>query len=482
MQLSDWIIIILYLVAMLGIGFFAKGKIQTMDDFILGGKRFGKVALIGTIVATMVGSGMTMGAVGTAYNNGSTSTVPWMYFGFSVGLIVMGLIAPQVRETNARSIAEIMNIKFGKPARLAMACLVTFYAVAMVAINIAGLRTVIINCFGFPADKLVLATVIAAGIAILYTSIGGMYAVVWTDVAQFAIMFLGVFVLGPILGVSQAGGISVMEETMQALGKSLTNPFACGISSSMIGMMLSYFLCSPGDPTMPQRALAAKDGKSAKFSFLVAGGIGFWMGIALILIGVAVRVIMPEIADNNAVLPMWILSYYPPVVRGFVIAGLIAAIMSSFDSFLILGTTHLMYDLGRSINPKLKDETIKKSLPYTTIAFGIVGIIIALYITSLFDFLYMVFSIMGAAICPALFAAVLFRNKVSSFGATASIITGIVVAGGLYLTVGYNVFLGDPIILALIASVAVLFIASALVKDKKSVAEIEAEARASSVD
>lgn len=165
MQLSDWIIIILYLVAMLGIGFFAKGKIQTMDDFILGGKRFGKVALIGTIVATMVGSGMTMGAVGTAYNNGSTSTVPWMYFGFSVGLIVMGLIAPQVRETNARSIAEIMNIKFGKPARLAMACLVTFYAVAMVAINIAGLRTVIINCFGFPADKLVLATVIAAGIA-----------------------------------------------------------------------------------------------------------------------------------------------------------------------------------------------------------------------------------------------------------------------------------------------------------------------------
>lgn len=170
------------------------------------------------------------------------------------------------------------------------------------------------------------------------------------------------------------------------------------------------------------------------------------------------------------------------MLRGFVIAGLIAAIMSSFDSFLILGTTHLMYDLGRSINPKLKDETIKKSLPYTTIAFGIVGIIIALYITSLFDFLYMVFSIMGAAICPALFAAVLFRDKVSSFGATASIITGIVVAGGLYLTVGYNVFLGDPIILALIASVAVLFIASALVKDKKSVAEIEAEARADHID
>lgn len=83
MQLSDWIIIILYLVAMLGIGFFAKGKIQTMDDFILGGKRFGKVALIGTIVATMVGSGMTMGAVGTAYkqwiNKYSPLDVLWIF-------------------------------------------------------------------------------------------------------------------------------------------------------------------------------------------------------------------------------------------------------------------------------------------------------------------------------------------------------------------------------------------------------------------
>lgn len=477
MHIGDWIIIIVYLIAMLAIGFFAKGQIQTMDDFILGGKRFGRVALIGTIVASMVGSGMTMGAVGTAYNNGSTSTVPWMYFGFSVGLLVMGLIAPKVRATNARSLAEIMNIKFGKSARLAMACCVTFYAISLVAINIAGLRTVIINCFGFPADKLVLATVVAAGIAIVYTSLGGMYAVVWTDVVQFGIMFLGVFILGPILGISQAGGISVMEETMQAIGKSLTNPFACGVSSSMIGMMLSYFLCSPGDPTMPQRALASRDDASAKFSFLVAGSVGFYMGAALIIIGVAVRVIMPDITDANAVLPMWILAHYPPVVRGFVIAGLIAAIMSSFDSFLILGTTHLMYDIGRSINPKLKDETITKSLPYVTIAFGVIGIIIALYITSLFDFLYMVFSTMGAASCPALFAAVLFRDKVSSFGATASIITGFGVAAGLYLTVGYDVFLGDPIILALISSIVVLFVASALVKDKKSLSEIEAEAR-----
>lgn len=478
MSIFDWIIVLLYLVAMLAIGFFARGKIETMDDFILGGKRFGKLALIGTIVSTMVGSGMTLGAVGTSYASGSTSTVPWMYFGFATGLIVMGLIAPKVRETNTRSLAEMMNLKFGKAARICMAILVTFYAVSMVAINIAGLRTVIINCFNIPVESVALVTVIAAVIAIVYTSIGGMYAVVWTDVAQFAIMFLGIFIFAPIFGLVKAGGVDVVETTMQAAGASFTNPFANGITTGMIGMMLAYFLCSPGDPTMPQRALAARDSKSAKFAFIVSGGIGYYMGIALVIIGCCVRVLLPNITDGNSVLPQFILNYYPPVVRGIVIAGIIAAIMSSFDSFLILGTTHVMYDIGRTINPKLRNETIQKALPVITIAMGAVGIVIALFITSLFDFLYVVFSIMGSAICPVMFGGLLWRKKLSSFGATASILAGSIVPTYLYVTRGYDVWLGDPIFSGLVAAIVVLILGSLLVKDKKTPEQFEAEARA----
>ena len=257
-----------------------------------------------------------------------------------------------------------------------------------------------------------------------------------------------------------------------------TNPFANGVTSGMIGMMLAYFLCSPGDPTMPQRALAAKDSGSAKFAFLVSGGIGYYMGLALIIIGCCVRVLLPNIADGNSVLPQFILNYYPPVVRGIVIAGLIAAIMSSFDSFLILGTTHVMYDIGRTINPKLRNETIQKALPIITIAMGVVGIVIALFITSLFDFLYVVFSIMGSAICPVMFGGLLWRKKLSSFGATASILAGSIVPTYLYVTVGYDVWLGDPIFSGLVAAIVALILGSLIVKDKKSPEDFETEARA----
>ncbi len=482
MSIIDWVIVVAYLIAMLVIGFFAQGKIQTMDDFILGGKRFGKIALIGTIVATMVGSGMTMGAVGTAYNSGSTGTVGWMYFGFATGLIVMGLIAPKIRETGARSLAEMIYIKYGKAPRLAMALVVTFYAIAMVSINIAGIRTVAMSCFNLDESKLVLVTVIAAVVAIVYTSVGGLYAVVWTDVAQFAIMFVGVFLIAPIVGLVKSGGVANMEAAMQAAGASFTKPLSNGISAGMIGMMLAYFLSSPGDPTMPQRALAARNSEDAKTSFLVSGGIGYYMGIALIVIGCAVRVIIPGIENANQVLPTFILQCFPSAVRGLMIAGLLAAIMSSFDSFLILGTTHVMYDIGRTVKPDLSDEKIKKSLPIFTVLFGVLSIIVALYISSLFDFLYVVFSIMGAAVCPAMFSALLWREKTSAAGALASIIVGTVVPTYLYLTKGYDVWLGDPIFIGLIASIVALILFSIVIKDKKSVAEYEAEARADAAE
>ena len=105
------------------------------------------------------------------------------------------------------------------------------------------------------------------------------------------------------------------------------------------------------------------------------------------------------------------------------------------------------------------------------------GIIVALFITSLFDFLYVVFSIMGAAVCPAMFAALFLRKQTSSTGALLSIITGTVVPTWLYLTRGYDVWLGDPIFIGLIAAIVALFVGS-LIKDKKAPEDFEKEAMA----
>ena len=467
MSTIDLIIIGIYLVGMIAVGLFAKGQIKTMDDFILGGRRFNKFALIGTIMATMVGSGMTMGAVGNAYKFGITGTVVWMYAGFSLGLIFFGLIAGKIRDTGKRTMAEVLSEKFGNTARLISSIVIIIYAIAIVAINIAGLRNIIIYVFGETLTISVpLATAIAAFISIGYTSIGGFFAVVYTDVVQLVIMIIGIFILGPIIGLSNAGGFANVAATYVDAGMSMTNPFMGGVSAGTIGFFLAYFLAVPGDPTMPQRALAAKDHSSARTSFLVTGAMGMYFGAVLLIIGGCMFVLMPGLENAEAALPLFVLNYYPPILRGITIAGIIAAIMSSFDSFLILATTHVMYDLGHALNKEVNEQKLTKAMPYATVIIGALGLIIALFIQSLFTYLYMVFSIVGAALVPSLIAALFFSSKTSKTAVVASILTGTIVPAGLYLTVGYDVFLGDPVFLGIIASVAVLVVGSLVLKDK----------------
>lgn len=462
----DWIIIGIYLCGMLAIGFIAKGKIETMDDFILGGRRFNKWALIGTILATMVGSGMLMGAVGNVYVSGATSSAFWIYVGMGIGLITMGVWSKAIRNTNARSLAEITSV-FGVPTRLAAAVVVTIYAVALVAINIAGLRTIIVYVFSGIDISIPVATVIAAAISIAYTAMGGFYAVVWTDVAQLGIMLVGVFIIGPIIGLNLVdGGMDTISAAYEAEGMTITNPLAGGLTVGIVGTVLTYFLTSPGDPTMPQRALSAKDAKTARFSFTTTGIIAFIMGALLLIIGGCIHVLMPGVEPKDSVLPLFVATYYPPVIKGICLAGIVAAVMSSFDSFLILATTHIMYDIGRTINPDMPEEKISKALPKLTIIIGVIGIIIALFITSMLDYLTAVFSIVGSALVPVLVAALFFKHKTSKRAATLSIILGGGIPAILFFTVGYDVPLGDPTFIGVGAAILTLIIGSLIWKDK----------------
>lgn len=463
----DLAIVGLYLLGMLSLGIFAKGQVNDMDDFILGGKRFGTIALTGTIMATMVGSGMTMGSVGNAYEFGATGNVIYMYAGFAIGLFVFSFITKKIRDTGKRTMAEVIASKFGNTSRKVAAIVIIGYAISIVAINIAGLRTVILAVFG---DSLSLSipalTAIATLLAIFYTSTGGLYAVVWMDTIQLGIIIVGIIIIGPIIGMSQAGGFQNIAQTYTAMGSSITNPFYNGISSGALGFFMAYFLTVPADPAMPQRSLAGKNDKVVKNAFLTAGVLALVFGAALVMIGGATFTLAPGLENPELALVYFIANYYPPILKGITIVGVFGAIMSSFDSFLVLATTHIVYDLGTSFNLDINEKTMNKVLSYSTVVIGLIGLVIALYIQSLFTYLYMVFSIVGSSLVPALIGGLYFEDKVSSIAANASMIIGALVPAVLYLTVGYDVFLGDPVFLGIISSTLSLIIISIFTNKK----------------
>ena len=345
------------------------------------------------------------------------------------------------------------------------AIVVVLYTIGILSLTVAGLRTVIITIFG---DSLAMSdvtlTILATCIAIAYTFFGGFYAVVWTDVVQYFIIVGFIFILGSILGVSQAGGLENISAAIEAKGGSMTTPV---FTPAFLGLAISYFLATPGDPTLPQRALAARNTKSARKAFAISGAMSVVIIICLLLLGGSIAVILPDLANPDAAISAYVLNSFPPVIKGMTIAALLAAIMSTFDSFLVLGTTHLTYDILGTIKKEVSDKDENRVQRIAVLGFGAATVIIAIYISSILGALNVIFSVLGAVTMPALVAALWFKDKASRVGVIAGMITGCLVPIYLFATRGYDVFLGDPIVLGLISSVAVLVLGSVFFKDKK---------------
>lgn len=464
MGIIDVIVIILYMCGLIGVGIYANTKVKTKEDYVLGGKHFGTVSLTSTVMATMMGSGMVIGMISNAYNKGIAGSVIWAYAGMGIGMFVIAACAKKVRDTDALSFAEIIGKKFGMNSRIIAAIFVVLYSIGILCINIAGLRSILAAVFANYNLSDTVLTVIATMVSVLYTSFGGFFAVVWTDSLQFLIMVCFVFILGPILALSDAGGMANVVEVIAAKGGSMTTPV---FSTGMLGLALSYFLASPGDPTMPQRVLAGKDLKSVKTAFNVSGVVSFLVIISLTVFGAAIAVALPELGSADTAVTAYVLSAFPPVVKGLTIAALMAAVMSSFDSFLVMGTTHLLYDIVAPLKPGVEEKTLNKIQKVTVVIFGIITMFIALKISSVLGALNVIFSVLGAITVPAITAALFFPDKASKAGVIGGMITGAVVPTYLFFTKGYDVWLGDPIFLGLISAIVVLIVFSVIFKDKK---------------
>jgi SSS family solute:Na+ symporter len=458
----DIVVVILYLIGMLGIGVFARGKISSLDDFILGGKRFKVLPLTATIMTTMTGAGMTLGMVGAVSRRGSG--IFWDLTGVALGLFVMAAIAARLRETNKRSLAEVIAGKNGAKPQIAVALIAAFYTIVLTGQNMAAVGRLLNYAGSDIGITSTQATVFAAIIMTAYTALGGLYAVVWTDFIQFLVMMVTAGIIGPIIAVSVSGGIAPIAANLGEKGLSLFNPSVGNAFWPSFTFALVMLLGVPGDPTSPQRVLAARDAPSARRAFALAGLSMFWWAAALTIIGGAACYLMPNIAEEwktaEAAFPVFAIRYFPPILTGLAFAGMLAAVMSTADSMLLLCATHIVYDIAMKIAPdKLSERSALKILPWATVVLGIFALFIALRITSLLATMYFVFSMVSAAFIVPMAAQLYFSEKCTSIGVTAGVLAGGLVTIVMYQT-NYMGPGGDPVYTGMAASALCVFIGS----------------------
>ena len=470
------VVILLYLFTLIGIGLYKAKKIKTQSDFAVAGRSLTPWILVGTMLATWMGTGSILGNAGKTYDTGMAALI--LPLGSIIGIILLTKIAGKVRSFEKFTVPEILGDRYGSSARLlsVIALVIAYMVIVSYQYNAGGavLKTILTDANGNSLISVEMGTIIAAIFIIAYTMLAGLVSVAYTDVANGIIILFSFIIAIPIF-LAEAGGLSGMAASFDAMGKPDHMNF-WGVYSTMdiINFCLPPFLLIMGDANMYQRFFASKDAEGAKFATKI---LIFAVALAELMIIVSAWIVSSMIPDAEVgkyVLIYAAHKFLPTFLGAIMMTTIVGIIISTADSYLLVPATTLMRDIYLNyINPNADEKKIVFLSRVLVLILGIVAYIVSLGFAKsagFFERALYAYTIYGAAITPSLVAA-LFWKGATKQGAIASILTGTVTtllwkeAGFIRNIIPANIYNNmDEVLPAITLSVVSLVVVSLLTK------------------
>jgi solute:Na+ symporter, SSS family len=420
----------LYFLTMILVGYFAGRKIKTLDDYLIAGRRLPYFLAVPTIVATWFGAGSCMGVAGTVYSQGFYGVIADP-FGCALALMIAGLFfAIPFRRLGLLTISDVLYKSYG-PAfeRVATLLTIPFY-IGTLAANMLAMGYIFQIVSGGSIEWGIL---LGSLIVLLYTVTGGMWAVTLTDFIQLGILSVGLILIVPICfehtkDLSEVSKAFVHEfSTLMPSGSSHTH------WSAYLGRILMTGLGAIMGQDLIQRLMASRTAKIARASAITAGFLYMALGLIPLFVGIAGREILPNLEKPEQLLPLIAQQYLSPITFTIFACGLLAAIMSTADSYLLAGTSLVVNNLILKSYPIQSEKNKLKLLRWTNIFFALAAFTLATSGPTIFDL--MVHS--GATLFVSIFipvCAALFWKSTHRIAAWGALI------GGLMAWIGYILF------------------------------------------
>ena len=432
----DYAVIVLYLLCMLGVGIYFVNRIKGEEDFYVADRSLGSMVLLATVCATIIGGSAMMGRAGKAYSEGFIcvmTALPYM-----IGMFVFSGISGRIQRLGVRyditSIPGLMEKRFGTGTKIISSVLVVFAMMGTVAAQVSATATIIKLVGGSVGVSFELGAVIATVIFIIYTAASGLFGVVYTDVVQFFMLLIFVYLLIPITGTVRVGGLGNFWAN---LDKSYITPV---INGSIIGDILGYLVFTLAGAEMWQRAFAARDSKSARKGMFLGTSVYAVTIVLIFFMGLVGRQILPNVQADygtyDAIIPALAIELLPAGVTGLALAGILSVMMSTADSYLLVSVQTCVHDIGKTISPNMneKREILLSRIFTVVLAFG--ALIVALFAKGVYTIITDTFSYYAAGMgLPAM--AALYWRKATKQGVISSMV------GGLGITVLWKA-LGNP--------------------------------------
>ena len=415
----DWILLAGYFALLILIGVQTMRRVKNPDDFAVAGNRVVWPVLFGSLAAAFLGGGASIGIAGATMRDGYVYMFAFCAFG--VQTVLVGLfVAPRLKNyVGAHTLGDVMHEHYGKPARIVTGVLSLALCSGILGAQALAIGTVVNATLDVPT---VPAVLIGMGIVVLYSSFGGAWAVIQTDMLQF--VFLGVFLpVALLIGLDAVGGPSSLIDQVPAAHLTVMGDYT---PLQFLTLFCALLLGETLVPPYAQRAFSTPDGRHARIGYTLAGFFSFAFYFVSASLGLIALVLYPNIETDEA-LPTVVVNLMPIGVLGLVIAALLAVVMSTASSYLnstaVVLTKDVYQPLKSSPVSSARKLTIERA---TSVIVGAAATIFALSVPTIVDALLYSYTLWAPTIIVPLFAAVLFGIR-SAPAALSGIAAGAIV-------------------------------------------------------
>lgn len=455
----DIIIVFVYLIGMLSVGFIVKKRAgNSTDNYLLAGKGLSFGMAFPCMAAVMIGGGSTLGAASLGYENGFGGS--WYLIWQGVGLMFLGLLfCKKLMKLNITTVAELLSLRFGETSRIYSAIIMSVYELMLAVSQVISIGTTLSALTGL---DLRLAMLIGGGIALIYSYVGGMVAITMTDFLQWILMTIGVFILLLPFSVSHAGGFA---NIFNGLPDSYWNFGSLGLIDEIIPKFLLFFLGLMIGQELWQRMFTAKDMRTARAGTVAAGGYAVLYGLTCVFVGMVAVIVIPGNTDPQSTFVQMVMEVVPTGLSGIIFAGVLSALMSTLSGPLLASATLIMNDIYLPCRKKdMEDKEKMRLIKMIMACLCIFVMIVAFFIQDLLVALDMAYAILSGGLFVPVVCA-LFWKRATTQGALASMLISTIVIIVTLFIFGFSSYI--PILIGFVVSVVVFVFVSFVTPKQK---------------